>query len=480
MLSGFKVAGRPAVCALALSALLASVLAGSAGGAQGDATASQVADIAFGVADSNPEDFTDVNGTAFFAANDFINGQELWMSDGTPAGTTMVDDDAPPDGGINPGAGSSSPSEFANVNGTLFFNAGDGTNGGELWMSDGTPAGTTMVDDDAPPDGGINPGAASSGAENIVNVNGTLFFVADDGTNGRELWMSDGTPAGTTMVDDDVVPNGGINPGAASSFPFELANVNGTLFFDAADGTNGRELWMSDGTPAGTTMVDDARVPDGGIAPGVVSSDPAGLTNVNGTLFFAAMDTSTNGVELWMSDGTPAGTTMVDDDVVPDGGINPGISQGSHPAGLTNVNGTLFFAAMDGTNGVELWMSDGTPAGTTMVDDDASPMAASTPAPGTPSPASSTPSPPSSPTSTAPSSSPPTTAPTASSCGGATAPRPRPRSSRTPSPAAASTPAPPAPTRRASPTSTGPPSSVPTTAPTASSCGGATAPRPGP
>ena len=64
------------------------------------------------------------------------------------------------------------------------------------------------------------------------------------------------------------------------------------------------------------------------------------LTNVNGTLFFAAND-GTHGYELWKSDGTAAGTVLVKD-------INPGGSTGSGPQSLTNVNGTLFFTANDG------------------------------------------------------------------------------------------------------------------------------------
>jgi ELWxxDGT repeat protein len=66
----------------------------------------------------------------------------------------------------------------------------------------------------------------------LTNVSGTLFFSADDGTNGYELWKSDGTSTGTTLVKD-------INPGANSSTPARLTNINGTLFFDADDGTPG-------------------------------------------------------------------------------------------------------------------------------------------------------------------------------------------------------------------------------------------------
>ncbi len=228
------------------------------------------------------------------------------------------------------------------MNGTLFFAANDGISGNELWKSDGTT--TTRVMD-------IYPGSTfgydgtvgnSSNPVLLTNVNGTLFFRATDGISGYELWKSDGTT--TTRVADIYSGSGMSNPGF-------LTNVNGTLFFRATDGISGYELWKSDGT---TTM----RVAD--IRSGTGSSYPQLLTNVNGTLFFRANDGS-SGVEVWKSDGTTAGTTRVAD-------INSG-SGHSNPGSLTNVNGTLFFSASDGTNGFELWKSDGTTAGTTRVAD---------------------------------------------------------------------------------------------------------------
>jgi len=96
----------------------------------------------------------------------------------------------------------------------------------------------------------------------LINVGGTLFFSADDGINGRELWKSDGTAAGTVMVED-------INPGPATCFPSGIASGSltamcGTLFFSADDGTHGRELWKSDGTTAGTVLVKDINPGSGG------------------------------------------------------------------------------------------------------------------------------------------------------------------------------------------------------------------------
>ncbi len=123
--------------------------------------------------------------------------------------------------------GSSNPTGLTNVNGTVFFAATNGTNGIQLWKSDGSAAGTVMVKDINTTSTGAN-----SNPADLTNVDGLLFFRADDGVHGSELWKSDGTTSGTVLVKD-------INPGAAGSTPDQLINGSGTLFFAANNGTNG-------------------------------------------------------------------------------------------------------------------------------------------------------------------------------------------------------------------------------------------------
>ncbi|QGJ70079.1 Hypothetical protein PBC10988_17680 [Planctomycetales bacterium 10988] len=290
---------------------------------------------------SGPQELTNVNGTLFFRANEPSTGFELWMSDGTSAGTVLVKDIDPnvDTGPFYDYPQSSFPDHLTNVNGTLFFTADDGSNGVELWMSDGTSAGTMLLTD-------INPFGDAT-PENLINIDGTLYFSANSGANSSEveLWISDGTSLGTVLVKD-------INPGAANSNPANFTNVDGTLFFTADDGSNGVELWMSNGTSAGTQLVKD--LTSGG------DTSFGELINVNGTLFFVANDAS-SGLELWKTDGTSAGTELVKD-------LNPGADDSS-PEFLENVNGTLFFGANDGSSGYELWMSDGTSSGTIVVND---------------------------------------------------------------------------------------------------------------
>src|SRR5262249_15616881 len=123
------------------------------------------------------------------------------------------------------------PASLTNVNGTLFFSAGQGSFGlfnHELWASNGSAAGTFLVKD-------IDPGPDSSNPTFLTNVNGVLFFKANDGTHGFELWASNGTADGTLLQD--------INPGGSSN-PSQLTNVNGNLLFAADDGTHGNEPWI--------------------------------------------------------------------------------------------------------------------------------------------------------------------------------------------------------------------------------------------
>lgn len=146
----------------------------------------------------------------------------------------------------------------------VFFSATDGATGTEVWVSDGTFAGTTVTLD-------INPGAAGSSPSNFVGIGNRLFFSAAIPATGREPWCSDGTPAGTVMLGD-------LNPGG-DSFPAFFVGLNGMVLFSAFTPAQGTELWRTDGTPAGTSLFVEIR-------PGPLGSSP-GLSASSETNFFS-------------------------------------------------------------------------------------------------------------------------------------------------------------------------------------------------
>lgn len=276
-----------------------------------------------GTAGSSPSSLTAVGATVFFSANDGINGNELWKSDGGATGTVMVKD-------LTPGSGSTSFGAFATARGLLFFVADNGTAGAELWVSDGTAAGTFMLQD-------INTSTVVSGGASITAMaahNDLLLFNAYSPTYGNELWRSDGTTAGTFLLKD-------IYAGSSGSVPSNFKASGGHLYFTALTAANGLELWKTDGTVAGTVIVKD-------IFPGSASSVPSGLADINGMLYFSAAASSTEGAELWRTDGTSAGTQLVVD-------IRPGAGLSSSPANITLMGTRLFFSATGTDTGVELF-----------------------------------------------------------------------------------------------------------------------------
>ena len=187
---------------------------------------------------ANPEDLTVCNGLLFFSASaaHAMTGRELYVSDGTMNGTSMVKE-------INLN-GTGLVSRITAVGDSIFFVASNGVTGVELWRSDGTAEGTVLVKD-------IEPGSDSSLPQDLIDANGMLYFKADDGTHGFELWKSDGTESGTVMVADlyedeaDGEPEGLTVASVALSNGFQAASP--ALFFAGYQRENnvitGNELW---------------------------------------------------------------------------------------------------------------------------------------------------------------------------------------------------------------------------------------------
>jgi ELWxxDGT repeat protein len=294
----------------------------------------EVTDLVAGPEGSHPFHLMPTESALLFHTYEF--GQSaarwaLWKTDGTASGTLRLHDYV---GsyfeGPQPLVIPFGPAPPAALGGIVFFLANDGLSGLELWRTDGTAAGTQVVRDINP-----GPGGAFASPDTPTVVGGSLYFSARDGVHGFELWKSDGTAVGTTLVSD-------VRPGPESSYPAEIGTAGGTVYFGADDGTVGRELWRSDGTAAGTRLVADL------VENSSYSYGPGRLTELQGTLYFL-LDDVAHGRELWESDGTAAGTALVRD-------FLPG-RESSLPYPLVRYGGALFFGAHD-EDGFALWKID--------------------------------------------------------------------------------------------------------------------------
>ncbi|RCS28517.1 T9SS C-terminal target domain-containing protein [Polaribacter sp. WD7] len=287
---------------------------------------------------SNASKFTNVGGDLFFRARGTEYGNQLFKSDGTESGTQIVKD-------INPGHNCiDDPSEMKEINGILYFSAIDGTHGYELWRSDGTDSGTFMVKD-------IRTGNQSSmqnynEQQKFTVLNDILYFNANDGTHGFELWRSDGTESGTYMIKDINIGNSNNN-----SYPREFVLLNNIIYFIAHDNT-GTALWTTDGTESGTNKI-------------INLNDMRVLKSVSNKLIIVAetSGTSYGPHDLWVSDGTNSGTSHLQ---------SFGDNIDSDIRFTTILNDVLYFVAKNpNTARKGFYKTDGTIANTVLLFDGA-------------------------------------------------------------------------------------------------------------
>lgn len=289
-----------------------------------------VKDIYPGTTSSYPIGLTLYNDKVYFSATSDGTGVELYVSDGTSAGTMMLSD-------INPGSGSSNPTDFTVFDDKLFFRANDGTNGSELWVSDGSAAGTTLFMD-------ISEGATSSNPSDFVVLGDVMLFEATTEEFGKELWVTDGTVDGTMILMDIQEGAAGSNPEIRSEYI--VGTTSPYLVFLADDGVSGLSLYSTDGTAEGTVLLKNVTTSDPTDTPIISRPRDASVSGI----YFAV------GSELWITDGTEAGTTLIQE------GVN--IGGPSRISSYTLGGSTLFFGSSTGSSADNLWSTDGTTSGT--------------------------------------------------------------------------------------------------------------------
>lgn len=332
----------------------------------------QLHEINFG-SSSDPSQFIKLNDRILFpASRSAEEGRELWSFNPATQKSTLLKDIFP---GYN--IGMSGDPAFMKLNDKVYFIAVQNNNSSnqQLWVTDGTIAGTSKLKD-LNFSYSISTTAATgnniffyhnkelwgynivtdtlqqlktfdytSGDIKMYTMNNTVFFVANDGVHGKEIWKSDGTVAGTSLL-KDIAPGpsaGGIDG------DFKALIFKNKLYFVANVGT-GYELYSTDGTEAGTVSVKNI---------GYAQLEGAAADDY---FVFNGFD-PVNGLEPWVSDGTTAGTRLLKN-------LMPGATSSMAMKKFVKFNNKIFFES--GANGVSLaygnyiWETDGTEAGTVL------------------------------------------------------------------------------------------------------------------
>jgi len=384
-------------------------------------------DINPGIENSAPRAWATFKNRVYFLANDDLYGSQIWSTDGTENGTSI----------LKPTTSTGNAFIFKSArlainDDKLYFIASTQADfNSDLFTSDGTEAGTSIkfdfesgtpfflgsTDKDLiylkerklyKTNGSSQPVTVVKDLTNDLfgfSLNETyytlgnkmLFALFDYGgptEKGTEFWVTDGTESGTQVLKD-------IYPGSTSGVSGKGIVMGSKFVFDGNESAHGSELWTSDGTPAGTLLLKD-------ISLGTSDSKPSHFSTLSDKVIFSAT-TSDSGREVWITDGTEQGTNLLADIVAgPIGSdakdftslgtvvlfnaydeakgwtlwktdgttpgtktvkdIIPGNDRLRFPGNFTAVGSKLFFVADDGVHGSELWISDGTAEGTYFID----------------------------------------------------------------------------------------------------------------
>lgn len=263
-----------------------------------------------------------VSSKLLFSAVETGEGRELYVTQGTTATTELLKDIKP---GLAGGISSVTGSHAATL-GTNFYFPGFRNVGQGLWKTDGTTAGTVEVD-------GLS--VEYSHPNYLNKFASSIYFFADGVAPPSQLFrISAGDDVPVQLTFRDLFSDEGC-------FSYDSIEFNGELYFPFADNSAGCELWKTDGTVAGTTIVKDINT---GVNP---HSHPTFLAVFDGWLYFIALQESI-GFELWKTKGFDTNTVLVAD-------INPGVDSSISNPQAVELNNELFFIANDGVHGTELF-----------------------------------------------------------------------------------------------------------------------------
>ncbi len=285
------------------------------------------------ISPNNVPSIATLNGKVFYPDWNDVTGYELWCARDFEGSATLVID------GI-PGLGGTFPSELTKADSLIFYRGG-GTQGRQLWRSDGTATGTFKLLQVVPTNQNIL-------TNSLRTIGNKAYFLIRKTSGETEFWVSDGTVSGTMKL--TVVPSS-----YAVLDRFEAFIMDGKYIYLAIDPQSSAVKWaVTDGTPAGTELL--LNLPTNTDFFLSFYDSKTSKTVLNGSFFFFCRNDSTSEYELWKSDGTSVGTQIV-----------KSLGNSSSPQTLASSKQLFFFLAQNTvTNDIELWSSDGSILGTKM------------------------------------------------------------------------------------------------------------------
>jgi ELWxxDGT repeat protein len=273
-----------------------------------------------------------------FTGLDSTGSFDLWVTDGTAAGThelTGISGAFTGTGGLFGGSAVVSPADLTVFNGKVLFNGIDSAQLSGLWVTDGTAAGTHELTGINGADAGPSTGPPGLDPKDLTVFGNEVLFNGTDTGGTYGLWVTDGTAAGTHELT-------GIKGVAANGLdPADLTVFKNEVLFVGSDAAGDRGLWVTDGTAGGTHELTGIK---GAYSGGI---DPSNFAVMNNEVLFRGSDAS--GQEgLWVTNGTSAGTHELT-------GISGSASTGLGPNDLTAVTLQLS-KALTGTQGADTFV----------------------------------------------------------------------------------------------------------------------------
>ena len=314
-----------------------------------DASAGGLFDFSYFPSGFSP-DFTVIRDLALFEGYDANGTDSLWVTDGTAAGTSEL-----------AVAGSFANGLFSNVTaphltvfaGKALFVGEDASGNISLWSTDGTGAGTSELTVAGSYAGGL---FATVAAPDFTVLGGKMLFDGQDANGNPNLWVTDGTSAGTSELAVAGAGAGGLFDlnFFPSGFSPDITVLGGLALFEGFDANGIDSLWVTDGTSTGTSELGVAGRFANGLFFDVSSPD---LTVFAGKALLVGEDAGGN-IGLWTTDGTGAGTS----ELTVAGSYANGLFFNVTAPDFTVLGNKVLFAGQDANGNSNLWVTDGTSA----------------------------------------------------------------------------------------------------------------------